>query len=218
MIVKNEVAIVGFDPASMAVALKQAAKAAAPMTAFLNMDKGGVWTFGMDGNEVAKDDEFLVHPGGFVHGWVAWADTELAGVSAAKLGEVMVGVVKPMPVEPAEVPPKCRSWQTQMGMSLVAADGGDQLVYSTTSVGGKRAVANVASLVADKLVEADPKCVPVVTLGSESYKHAKYGKIYNPVFTVARWVTMPTAGQTAAQAAKPVAPAPAKKAAAKRVK
>ncbi len=207
---KNELAVTGFDPTSMAVALKQAAKAAAPMTSFLGMDKGGTWTFGMDGNAVGEDDEFLIHPGGFVHGWVAWADTELAGVSAAKLGEVMVGVAKPMPDEPEEVPPKCRAWQTQMGLSLVAADGGDQMVYSTTSVGGKRAVASVASLVADKLIAGDPKCVPVVTLGCESYKHAKYGKINNPIFTVVRWVAMPQAGQTAAQVAK----APAKKIAA----
>ena len=211
----TDLALAGFDPKKMAVALKQAAKAAAPMTAFLGMDKGGVWTYGMDGNEVGEDDEFLVHPGGFVHGWVAWADTELAGVSAAKLGETMVGVGQPMPDEPDEVPPKCRAWQTQMGMSLVDADGGSQMTYSTTSVGGKRAVANIASLVADKLMEEDPKCVPVVTLGCESYKHAKYGKINNPIFNVVRWVAIPTAGQTAAQVAKPAAKKIAAKPAAK---
>lgn len=194
----------GFDAKQMAVSLKQAAKQAAPMASFLGMDKGGTWTFGMDGNEVADDDEFLVHPGGFVHGWVSWADTT-TGASAAKLGEVMVGVLQPMPDEPDEVPKGSKGWQTQMGMSLVLADGGDQMVYSTTSVGGKRAVASIASLVADKLINEDPKCVPVVTLGSESYKHKQYGKITNPIFTVVRWVTMPQPGQTAAQAAKPAA-------------
>jgi hypothetical protein len=214
----NELAVMGFDPKAMAVALKQAAKTAAPMTAFLGMDKGGVWTFGMDGNEVGDDDEFLVHPGGFVHGWVAWADTELPGVSAAKLGEVMTGVAKPMPEEPEETPPKCRAWQTQMGLSLVAAEGGDQMTYSTTSVGGKRAVANVAGLVADKLMAGEVKCVPVVTLGCESYKHAKYGKINNPIFTVVRWVAMPQAGQTAKEVAKPAAKKIAAKPAAKRTK
>jgi hypothetical protein len=200
----------------MAVALKQAAKSAAPMVAFLGMDKGGTWTYGMDGNEVAEGDEFLVHPGGFVHGWVAWADTDLPGVSAAKLGEEMIGVTSPMPPEPAEVPPKCKGWQTQMGMSLVLADGGDQMVYSTTSVGGKRAVASIASEIAEKLAAGDVKCVPVITLGSESYKHAKYGKITNPVFTVVRWVGMPTAGQSAAEAAKPAAKKIAAKPAAKK--
>lgn len=214
----TDLTVVNFDPKQMAVALKQAAKAAAPMTAFLGMDKGGTWTFGMDGNEVGDDDEFLIHPGGFVHGWVAWADTELPGVSAAKLGETMIGVAQPMPDEPTEVPPKCREWQTQLGMSLVLADdSGAQMVYSTTSVGGKRAVANMAGLVADKLIAGDTKCVPVVTLSAESYKHAKYGKINNPVFTVVRWVEMPKPGVSATQAAKPVKPAaPAKKTQAKK--
>ena len=64
----------------------------------------------------------------------------------------------------------------------------------------------------DKLIEGDPKCVPVVTLGSESYKHAKYGKINNPIFTVVRWVEMPQPGQTAKEAAKPAKKVAAKKA------
>jgi hypothetical protein len=56
-----------------------------------------------------------------------------------------------------------------------------------------------------------------VVLSADSYKHPKYGKIYNPVITVARWVEVPQEGDTPKTAAKKgaskVIPAPAKKAA-----
>ena len=73
---------------------------------------------------------------------------------------------------------------------LTGEDEGLECRYTTTSVGGKRAVQELAVAIAAQ-VEKDPsKPVPIVTLGKDHYQHKSYGRIYTPVFKVVEWVSM----------------------------
>jgi hypothetical protein len=73
---------------------------------------------------------------------------------------------------------------------LTGEDAGLECRYTTTSVGGKRAVQTLAVAIAAQ-VEKDPeRPVPIVTLGKDHYQHKSYGKIYTPVFEVVEWVSM----------------------------
>ena len=152
----------------------------------IKMDKTGHWVFGAEQTEVEDDSSWAINPFSFVHGVIAWGDGEV-------LGEKMVSVADPLP-ELDEAPPAAkRGWEKQVGMSLKCITGDDKGMearFSTTSVGGKRAVQELAIKIADQVEKDQTKPVPVVRLKKEHYQHKSYGRIYTPVFEVVSWVSM----------------------------
>jgi hypothetical protein len=155
-------------------------------TAILKMDKTGHWVFGADQTEAEEDSKWAINPFSFVHGYIAWGDGEV-------LGEKMVSVSQPLPeLEPAP-PQSKKGWETQVGLSLKCISGEDaglEARYSTTSVGGKRAVQTLAAAIAAQVERDQHKPVPVVLLKKEHYQHKSYGRIYTPVFEIVEWVSM----------------------------
>ena len=152
----------------------------------LKMDKTGHWVFGADQTEVEDDAVWAVNPFSFVHGFIAWGDGEV-------LGEKMVSVSHPLP-ELDEAPPQAKKgWETQVGMSLKCISGEDtgmEARFTTTSVGGKRAVQTLAVALAEQVEKDQTKPVPVIRLKKDHYAHKSYGKIYTPVFEIVEWVSM----------------------------
>ena len=184
---------VPFNASKLATALKKTSREAAPSGAFLKMDKTGAWIFGVEEEEVSGTDQFIVNPEGFQHGYVAWGESE-------KLGEMIAPVTEALP-ETGPVPGGAKGWEFQLGGHFKQKNGDLDLVYRSSSVGGKRAIAGLASAVSDKLAAGDPKCVAVVTLSSDSYKHKQYGKIYTPVIEIVAWIAMPGENTSAPKAA-----------------
>jgi hypothetical protein len=173
-------------------------------TVILKMDKTGHWVFGADQTEVEVDSLWAINPFSFTHGYIAWGDGEV-------LGEKMVSVQQPLPeLEPAP-PQSKRGWEPQVGMSLKCISGEDKDMetrFSTTSVGGKRAVQVLALAIATQVEKDQSKPVPVVRLKKEHYTHKSYGRIYTPVFEVVEWVSLdgPDAEVPEAPAAEEPAP------------
>jgi hypothetical protein len=62
--------------------------------------------------------------------------------------------------------------------------------YTTTSVGGKKAVQALAVAIATQVEKDQSKPVPIVQLGKEHYTHKSYGRIYTPLFAIMEWVGM----------------------------
>ena len=152
----------------------------------IKMDKTGHWVFGADQTEIEDDSTWAVNPFSFVHGYIAWGDGEV-------LGEKMVSVSQPLPeLEPA--PPNAKKgWETQVGMSMKCVSGEDkgmEVRYTTTSVGGKRAVQALAVAIATQVDTDQSKPVPIVLLKKEHYSHKSYGRIYTPIFEIQSWVSM----------------------------
>ena len=184
--------IVNFGNASLPVAnLSSAlrsisADVPAGNSVILKMDKTGHWVFGADQTEVEDGSSWAINPFSFIHGFIAWGDGEV-------LGEKMVPVSSPLPEMDVAPPNAKRGWETQVGMSLKCLDGEDKDMearFSTTSVGGKRAVQALALAIAQQ-VDADPsKPVPVIALKREHYQHKSYGRIYTPVFEILKWIGM----------------------------
>jgi len=152
----------------------------------LKMDKTGHWVFGADQTEVEDDSTWAVNPFSFVHGFIAWGDGEV-------LGEKMVSVANPLPEMEAAPPNAKRGWEAQVGMSLKCIAGSDKDLearYTVTSVGGKRAVQQLAVAIAEQVEKDQSKPVPVVRLKKDHYTHKSYGKIFTPVFEILEWVGM----------------------------
>jgi hypothetical protein len=106
------------------------------------------------------------------------------------LGEKLTGVANPLPeLDPAPAASD-KGWEMQVGMTLACINGEDegmQARYTTTSVGGKKAVQALAVTIAEQVDKDPANPVPVVRLKKEHYQHKKYGRIYTPVFEVVRW-------------------------------
>ena len=164
--------------------------------AIIKMDKTGHWVFGADQTEAEDDAQWAVNPFSFVHGYIAWGDGEV-------LGEKMVSVSQPLPELDAAPPNAKKGWETQVGMSMKCISGADkglEVRYTTTSVGGKRAVQALAVAIATQVEKDQSKPVPVVLLKKEHYQHKSYGRIYTPVFDIQEWVNMEGETQDTAEA------------------
>jgi hypothetical protein len=173
----------------------------------LKMDKTGHWVYGADQTEAEDDALWAINPFSFVHGFIAWGDGEV-------LGEKMASVSQPLPELDVSPPGAKKGWETQVGMSLKCLTGEDKGMearFTTTSVGGKRAVQTLAVALAEQVEKDQTKPVAVVKLKKDHYAHKSYGKIYTPVFQVMEWVSM-DADEVPAEAeavAAVEAPAPA---------
>jgi hypothetical protein len=178
----------------------------------LKMDKTGHWVFGADQTEAESDSTWAVNPFSFVHGFIAWGDGEV-------LAEKLVPVTEPLPELEAAPPGAKKGWEPQTGLSLKCISGEDKGMearFTTTSVGGKRAVQTLAVALAEQVEKDQTKPVPVVRLKKDHYAHKSYGKIYTPVFELVEWVSMDGEAPKADEPAWPTAEQEAAKAPARR--
>jgi hypothetical protein len=171
---------------TLADSLRKLETVAPSVQAILKMDKTGHWVFGADQTEVDDDSRWAVNPFSFVHGFIAWGKGEA-------LGEVMAPLTQPLPeVGPAPDGAE-RGWEMQFGFSLKCISGEDaglEVRYSTTSVGGKRAVQQLGLAIAEQVTANPSLPVPIITLAKDHYQHKSYGRVYTPVFEVADWTSM----------------------------
>ena len=162
----------------------------------LKMDKTGHWVYGADQTEIEDDSTWAINPFSFIHGFIAWGDGEV-------LGEKMVSVSQPLPEVDAAPPQSKRGWETQVGLSLKCLNGEDKDMearYTTTSVGGKRAVQELALKISEQVEKDQTKPVPVIRLKKDHYTHKSYGKIFTPVFEIVEWVSMNGEAEAPAEA------------------
>lgn len=190
--------------ATLSTALRKLESDVGPVGAvILKMDKTGHWVYGADQTEVEDSSTWAVNPFSFVHGYIAWGDGEV-------LGEKMVSVTEPLPELDAAPPNAKKGWEVQVGLSLKCLSGDDKDMearFSSTSVGGKRAVQTLAMEIAAQVEKDQTKPVPVVRLKKDHYMHKSYGRIYTPVFEIVEWVGMDGASEADAAPAADDAPA-----------
>ena len=173
---------------------------------YLKLARQGEWVYGSE--ETVALDTYAINPVSIRAGYVCWDEGEKAGEVMADLmmGEAMIN--------PADLPPTNAEWEAQVGFDLAGMSGEDkgvELQYATNSVGGKRAHKLVVDAIRAQYAEDPAKCVPVVTLGMDSYQHKKYGKIFTPIFEVVDWITMDgEGGKKKRKAKKEPEKAPAK--------
>ena len=167
--------------------------------AIIKMDKTGHWVVGADQTEIEKGSVWAVNPLSFVHGYIAWGQ-----------GEVLAEKMYPIDVNLDSIdlgPPPSgaqRGWENQLGMAVKCVQGSDEGLdarFSTTSVGGKRALIALMNEVADQDDKDHENNVALVELGSEYYAHKVYGRVYTPVFKTIDWVSIDYNGVDEAKAA-----------------
>ena len=181
---------------------------------YLKMDKTGAWVFGADELDVEEGVLFAVNPNSFSTGFIAWDD-------GSPLDEAMALITEPAVIYSALAVHTGVKWDAQIGFQLKCLSGldeGTELLYKSTSKGGKSAFKELVNAVLTRAKAGETEIVPVVELLSSSYKHKKYGKIFTPVISVVRWMGMdgtPAEVEPEVEPEPELIEAPAKKAAEK---
>lgn len=158
----------------------------------LRLMRDGTWVFGAENIEPEEGSMWAINPYSFQHGYIAWADGSIHG-------ELMVPIMRALPPR-GELGDAPEGWQEQISFQLQCVSGEDKgqtVAFKTTSVGGKRAAAKMASTIASQAAEDPEHVVPVVTLETDHYKHKTYGKIYTPVLAISKWVAIGDANDAA---------------------
>ena len=158
---------------------------------YLKMTKIGEWVFGVEDDELEEGAVLAVNPMGFQHGFTAWG-TEEHGNLGTNVGEVMVGANQPLPSE-VDLPDVKGRWTKQIGVQFRVTNGEDeglQLLWKANSLGARKAYAQLVNAVVARIQEGKSDIVPLVELGTDSYKHKTYGKIFTPEITIVGWTTM----------------------------
>jgi len=157
---------------------------------FLKLTKAGYWAFGPEEIEVQQGSQWAIGPSTFQHGYVAWEQD--AKKAAAKLGEEMRPAYEPA-INVANLPDVGAPWDQQLGMGLICINGDDKgtnVVYTTTSKGGVRAINTLLGALIERIQSGeDDTIVPIATLGVDSYQHKRYGTVYVPDIKIVRWAS-----------------------------
>jgi hypothetical protein len=179
---------------------------------FLKMDKTGHWLYGAEGVEVDKKSEWAVNPYSFIHGFIAW------GQDANVLGEKMTPLTDALPEIGAAPEGAKQGWQKQMGFNLrcvAGADEGVDAIYKVTTMGGLKALGELALSVAMQINKEPDAPIAIATLKSDFYmnKDKTVGRTYFPIFEVLDFIAIPEEGEEAPdveEAPEPKRIAPAK--------
>jgi hypothetical protein len=172
-------------------ALKALAGAARQRTGdhlFLKLAKSGEWLFGPEEIEVESDERWAINPASFKIGVIGWENGNV-------VEEIMFAFTSDERVDMSTLKridsnKDGDGWKEQISVEMRHMEEDISVLYGTTSLGGRNAMADLAAAIGDRM-ETDPDTpVAVVELHVDSYKHKKYGKIFTPEIRVVDWVDM----------------------------
>lgn len=107
-----------------------------------------------------------------------------AGLTESSDPEAKQEVIDTVPTSP---------WKDQIALDLKFVSGkhkGTQVQWKVSSIGGLSAARVILDAVLAKLDEGTAFVCPIITLDSDSYKHATYGKTYTPKIEVVGWMDL----------------------------
>lgn len=166
---------------------------------FLRFLTDGEWVFGQEDNVLKEGTELLVNVLSIKQGYTCWTNRAVGEGKNEKLGEEMFNLGQPIPSK-LELPRmedsksgKACEWKDQMSVEMKILDGkhkGTQVLYTASSVGGLNTLRGIMDAILARMDEGTESVFPCVSLGSDSYKHNKYGKTYVPVLDISGWADM----------------------------
>lgn len=157
----------------------------------------GVWSTGTDNEKIDANARFLAVVTGLRHGHIKWEDGQPVDRRMVPVQDHPLPPARtdlgdldetewPIGKDGAPADP----WQFTFELPLLDLENSAQRLYSTPSFGGRQAIGRLARTYALRK-KKDPGKLPVVELACESYKHATYGVVQNPVLKIVDWLPDP---------------------------
>lgn len=196
----------------MTASLEALKNAAAAMRSKADFLKGAIVKFdGTNGMWSTKEEpdlngkKFIAVVPNLVHGVVKWPK---GGKPVSHIGRVIDRYMPP-PRHKLDERDESRwvdkrdPWRPTHYLSLIDPESGEAFVYTTSSQGGRDALAGLLSAYVTNIEHHpdDADKLPLVELGADSYQNTNYGRtIHIPQLDILGWVTPPA---SAAQIAPP---------------
>jgi len=163
--------------------------------------KTGAWTAGAQGIEISLGTQLAAIMSGMLAGYVKWVGGELAEQALEPITEsydpralrASLGDTDETKWPLGDDGRPEDPWREAALLPMKNLKTGAEYTYSTSSLGGVRAVKKLAGTYAWQLraaPETTSNHLPIVELQARSYKHTdrKRGTIYNPVLVGVDWV------------------------------
>lgn len=158
---------------------------------FLKMDtEDGEWAFGQEDTAVPADALFGIFPQSFASGFAAWKGKTLEAKQMAVYGQPAI--------DPRELPPVASKdgWQPAVGLALVCVECpsdeklvGTLMLFEQTSHGGIEAWNKIFDAILARAKGGHADFAALVKLGSTSYMHKTWGRVFKPRFEPDGWDT-----------------------------
>jgi hypothetical protein len=153
--------------------------------------KKGFWTSGKDAIDM-NDQQLVALVDDTMFGWTKWEDKRPVDYA---IGRVADGFKPPKRAKLGDHDQSLWSFDKdpwQFGFYLPQADDAGQLfVYSTSSRGGKEAIANLLEAYGDFCEQEGKNKFPLVGLSSDHYGHPEFGRVEVPIFEILAWRDRP---------------------------
>jgi hypothetical protein len=147
----------------------------------------GAWLLGMEGAEIAEDQEWAINPFSIQTGYSAFSQT------GSRLGQVM-SLLNENPPQLNELPDVGAEWGAQISFEVKGVrgeDDGTEAIISQRSKGGMRAAGELIGAIQERIAQGLETAVPVIVLGHSSYLNKKFNrKILTPILQVQHWVAI----------------------------
>lgn len=160
---------------------------------YLRILKDGGWVFGQEDHPLKTGTEAVINTLSIQHGYSCWSNNDKdPKAKNENLGEILVPVAQNRP-ERHELENLGFPWNDLYAFDVKVLDGtykGQEVMHKATSKGGVGAVQGIIDAILARLDEGSDYICPVVTLGSDSYRHKSYGKTYFPVFEIVSWMNI----------------------------
>jgi hypothetical protein len=154
--------------------------------------KKGRWTAGKDAVEM-NDEELIALVDQSMLGWCKWEDRKPVDYHVGFVRDRYkpprrheLGANDSSRWEKRDIDP----WQFTFFLPLADPETSELYIFSTTSRGGKDALADLQEAYADH-EERDAGKAPRVGLSVGRYRHPSFGEVETPVFKILNWVDPP---------------------------
>jgi len=157
----------------------------------------GSWQLGRDKLEVVGT-QWVSRPDWLIRGFTCWWDGRIVDY---RLGYAVDGYIPPPrdelgyhDKEEWRIWNKGRDpWQLQWSLPLFNGVSGEEVLYSTDTMGGQDCLSVLLQAFADRIDSnpVDNKILPTVELGTSSYRHPDRGQIHVPVLDIVGWAAPP---------------------------
>jgi hypothetical protein len=155
----------------------------------------GMWTAGKD-ETVMNDRQLVALVPQISVGWTKWENKKPV---EATIGLVVEGYKPPRRSDLPDLDdstwekdkrgePK-DPWLFGMHLQLVDQESGEAFAFSTSSRGGKDALADLVTAYCEHREARGGNDLPVVELRSGSYAHPDYGQVHVPQLDILKWVS-----------------------------
>lgn len=156
---------------------------------FMKFVKADGFMFGPEQIPVEDDELWAINPDSFEVGVIGWRDGQVVDEIMYSIGSGKRVDRSELEVIPASADPdQTNGWQDQLSIRLHQIEEGLDVVYKTSTHGGKTAISELAEACANQADADEVYRVPVVTLHTDHYKHKTRGKVYVPKIKIEYWV------------------------------